>query len=391
MGWKNNGISRDLMTPRRWLAWQWKPRLTSSTHPLVNFRPRRDHGVYCHCPVHPTKSRYIPLFSSSCVPTCSRAGKPIKKMLAYVHKRVYPRPCGETAYPALIAACVPGLSPPVRGNPARASMITLRWRSIPARAGKPRLSRSIPAGVKVYPRPCGETFRRDARALCATGLSPPVRGNHSRALTNIVTPRSIPARAGKPRTPKQCAGHRRVYPRPCGETRRRPPHPPSLRGLSPPVRGNPRRNKVEYVNFRSIPARAGKPVSRRAAMPPRAVYPRPCGETMLSQHARLDGLGLSPPVRGNPASRTGPIPRRRSIPARAGKPEHAINLPILNRVYPRPCGETAVFVATLYLSSGLSPPVRGKPRLTRCSLASSRVYPRPCGETTCMFAVLAAA
>ena len=82
MGWKNNGISRDLMTPRRWLAWRWKPRLTSSTHPLVNFRPRRDHGVYCHCPVHPTKSRYIPvypgishyipLFSSSCVPTCSQ-------------------------------------------------------------------------------------------------------------------------------------------------------------------------------------------------------------------------------------------------------------------------------------------------------------------------------
>ena len=67
MGWKNNGISRDLMTPRRWLAWRWKPRLTSSTHPLVNFRPRRDHGVYCHCPVHPTKSRYIPVY-----PTISR-------------------------------------------------------------------------------------------------------------------------------------------------------------------------------------------------------------------------------------------------------------------------------------------------------------------------------
>ena len=36
-------------------------------HPLVNFRPRRDHGVYCHCPVHPTKSRYIPVY-----PTISR-------------------------------------------------------------------------------------------------------------------------------------------------------------------------------------------------------------------------------------------------------------------------------------------------------------------------------
>ena len=33
MGWKNNGISRDLMTPRRWLAWRWKPRLTSSNTP----------------------------------------------------------------------------------------------------------------------------------------------------------------------------------------------------------------------------------------------------------------------------------------------------------------------------------------------------------------------
>ena len=34
-------------------------------HPLVNFRPRRDHGVCCHCPVHPTKSRYIPLYPGS--------------------------------------------------------------------------------------------------------------------------------------------------------------------------------------------------------------------------------------------------------------------------------------------------------------------------------------
>ena len=36
-------------------------------HPLVNFRPRRDHGVCCHCSVHPTESRYIPVY-----PTISR-------------------------------------------------------------------------------------------------------------------------------------------------------------------------------------------------------------------------------------------------------------------------------------------------------------------------------
>ena len=218
MGWKNNGISRDLMTPRRWLAWQWKPRLTSSTHPLVNFRPRRDHGVYCHCPVHPTKSRYIPLFSSSCVPTCSCAGKPIKKMLAYVHKRVYPRPCGETAYPALIAACVPGLSPPVRGNPARASMITLRWRSIPARAGKPEHAINLPILNRVYPRPCGETAVFVATLYLSSGLSPPVRGNHLYVRSVSCCLRSIPARAGKPGLFGVIQQLTKVYPRPCGET-----------------------------------------------------------------------------------------------------------------------------------------------------------------------------
>ena len=195
-------------------------------------------------------------------------------------RTVYPRPCGEAHARTPWSACIRrgGLSPPVRGSPGG-----------------------------VGHRPCGES------AALARGLSPPVRG--SPASTQVG--RSIPARAGKPALSRldfhnglcrhglgspSCE----VYPRPCGEARIRQrlrtirhgrmgsiparagkpelPRSPEDQGSIPARAGKPAGGAAPSTD-RSIPARAGNP---RSGSP---VYPRPCGEASCYMEDGQDQLG----------------------------------------------------------------------------------------------------
>ena len=132
------------------------------------------------------------------------------------------------------------------------------------------------------------------------GLSPRVRGNRYREITPSEAMRSIPARAGEPISTAHADRCRRVYPRACGGT-----SSPSLNlsyivGLSPRVRGNPLVSHDSPLRFRSIPARAGEPAQRRYASAHAAVYPRACGGTGMVCSLDSRNSGLSPRVRGNP-------------------------------------------------------------------------------------------
>ena len=164
---------------------------------------------------------------------------------------------------------------------------------------------------------------------------------------------AIPARAGEPTR----AGHRDAgvmdgsIPARAGEPRDGQPACSAVRGhgLSPRVRGN-----------RAGRTGAGTKLSR-------SVYPRACGGTG-ARHLRVEfgeAEGLSPRVRGNllrritahHAQRTGLSPRR------AGEPESRglVVTDPSDRVYPRACGGTSV-----WLQLGHTP-------------AASWVYPRACG------------
>ena len=193
----------------------------------------------------------------------------------------------------------------------------------------------------------------------ARGLSPPVRGNRGALHRPRGKTGSIPARAGKPKVFEPSTKSARVYPRPCGETINDPLRTTYTRGLSPPVRGNRRHRLSPSVRRRSIPARAGKPHELPDSAPLDKVYPRPCGETRVNSPFRAPATGLSPPVRGNQGASFAIRSRARSIPARAGKPLRLRRLSFGWQVYPRPCGETALAVACALGYRGLSPPVRG--------------------------------
>ena len=71
---------------------------------------------------------------------------------------------------------------------------------------------------------------------------------------------SIPACAGEPSSCLPVGNFNRVYPRVCGGTRRRSPHPEPTEGLSPRVRGNLVADVAAYATAGSIPACAGEPL-----------------------------------------------------------------------------------------------------------------------------------
>ena len=140
---------------------------------------------------------------------------------------------------------------------------------------------------------------------------------------------SIPARAGKPGKHSSAPHPPGVYPRTCGETLMSSLARASTGGLSPHVRGNRDAPDIHRVQKGSIPARAGKPEETDGGTCNEKVYPRTCGETSLWNYLSDRNMGLSPHVRGNRARFPLPADLGGSIPARAGKPLRANPIIIL--------------------------------------------------------------
>ncbi len=215
---------------------------------------------------------------------------------------------------------MPGLSPRVRGNHVRWCFWCNSAGSIPARAGQPHPRPSRRTWTAVYPRACGATVRLGGAVAERGGLSPRVRGNRATVTVTSRSKRSIPARAGQPGPGRFHRHKHTVYPRACGATEQLDDVNEQWQGLSPRVRGNRRLPGRRHPLHGSIPARAGQPNPAPEPMPTSTVYPRACGATPTPRLRRTLLNGLSPRVRGNPRRERGLEPIPRSIPARAGQP-----------------------------------------------------------------------
>ena len=377
------------------------------------------------------------------IPAC--AGEPAGECRLPCCARVYPRVCGGTSPPSSPRCHAGGLSPRVRGNPARCIQPFHPLGSIPACAGEPDTITLAGGKSAVYPRVCGGTPASGRKCVVGAGLSPRVRGNPLLGRVRVVAAGSIPACAGEPGVqaavvvgggvyPRVCGGTRysdltsalqRVYPRVCGGTGAGPAGPPGRSGLSPRVRGNPASCAAPRAGRRSIPACAGEPptVSYRPSpcrvyprvcggtghstdtSRPTRVYPRVCGGTPSRPGASWTGWGLSPRVRGNPNRFLTVCPSSRSIPACAGEPLTGWRPAAGPGVYPRVCGGTSDGLAPSSWSGGLSPRVRGnrlpseqqshhpgsipacagEPAARARRRRRKRVYPRVCGGTGSSF------
>ena len=215
------------------------------------------------------------------IPAC--AGEPGVTWMNPSMQRVYPRVCGGTTYPFNTMLNGGGLSPRVRGNLYPLGQRGYHQRSIPACAGEPPFRGPPSATRTVYPRVCGGTYVDGGRRLTVDGLSPRVRGNLARLRLQGLGCRSIPACAGEPPPPGLRRTPGPVYPRVCGGTKPRRLGIGPLRGLSPRVRGNRAPPAARSPGARSIPACAGEPAGGSASRCPCAVYPRVCGGTAFVQ------------------------------------------------------------------------------------------------------------
>ena len=289
----------------------------------------------------------------------ARAGEPRVAMGCGGWDRVYPRACGGTGFRFSLLEQSYGLSPRVRGNLTNTSVGVGVTGSIPARAGEPRTMSTLSIVAPVYPRACGGTAIDLPGLVPAKGLSPRVRGNLLGFLLFGDGDRSIPARAGEPSSTPRTPDCCRVYPRACGGTKLRPQYRLDMGGLSPRVRGNRPRHRPGKGTAGSIPARAGEPRTRNIARRQSRVYPRACGGTRTNIVGDRRADGLSPRVRGNQDQAVFADETARSIPARAGEPR--LNPPLcrIPRVYPRACGGTPAWDGSRSGRWGLSPRVRG--------------------------------
>ena len=214
------------------------------------------------------------------------------------------------------------------------------------------------------------------------GLSPRVRGNRKPISPHLESYRSIPACAGEPGSRRSTPTLLKVYPRVCGGTDLGISGKRTAKGLSPRVRGNQKIAIRGAGAFGSIPACAGEPFRIPPPTDRGGVYPRVCGGTLTRCLAWGRTSGLSPRVRGNPSEWQKLKTRLGSIPACAGEPLGIRILNVLAKVYPRVCGGTVPYPPLDVWGGGLSPRVRGNHAGQPLPVGIGRSIPACAGEPT---------
>ena len=215
--------------------------------------------------------------------------------------------------------------------------------------------------MPVYPRGCGGTRVCGSIGGQSQGLSPRVRGNHQPLPNANPNPGSIPPGAGEPCPGTHGSPPGWVYPRGCGGTSSATARKRNVRGLSPRVRGNLRRESAGRMLYGSIPAGAGEPIWLTRGLSSTRVYPRGCGGTSVVSRYMAFNSGLSPRVRGNRSMGMAILNMARSIPAGAGEPSHTPFHAATSKVYPRGCGGTSMLLLPCSSHRGLSPRGAGEP------------------------------
>ena len=166
--------------------------------------------------------------------------------------------CGENFQTLPKMSLTAGSSPRVRGKRVCNSSFTLSPRLIPACAGKTWNGWKASPTCPAHPRVCGENLAPAVAAFGFAGSSPRVRGKHSYMSTCSADRGLIPACAGKTFRRQL---HRRsgaAHPRVCGENPKPGRHSTGLAGSSPRVRGKRARAFPQGLGDGLIPACAGK-------------------------------------------------------------------------------------------------------------------------------------
>ena len=170
----------------------------------------------------------------------------------------YPRECGGNQRLASVCRAQWGLSPRVRGKPRAGRGAGPAGGPIPASAGETEIVRLIKQFQRAYPRECGGNPTGWHSATDRWGLSPRVRGKPARDYPECTRGGPIPASAGETSHRAASATIRRAYPRECGGNEHSDPYRFLPQGLSPRVRGKPQGKLTNPLRRGPIPASAGE-------------------------------------------------------------------------------------------------------------------------------------
>ena len=159
-------------------------------------------------------------------------------------------------------------------------------------------SSSLQVLLLEYPCVCGENWATGPNIGARIGTSPRMRGKLFLGGFDRFGVRNIPAYAGK--TSEGCFNpcSTQEHPRVCGENRMTPLRRSMELGTSPRMRGKRRQARNARIDYRNIPAYAGKTSKRKANTVTAAEHPRVCGENHIAHGGRDVGLGTSPRMRG---------------------------------------------------------------------------------------------
>ena len=209
---------------------------------------------------------------------------------------------------------------------------------------------------------CGENLTEQTASAQGQGSSPRVRGKRLAEGEVAGAEGLIPACAGKTGRPSSTTSAPWAHPRVCGENS--PAYSPTagLVGSSPRVRGKRADRCAGQPRKRLIPACAGKTRRRRGGGPGRTAHPRVCGENDPIVLPERLLQGSSPRVRGKHWDWAVPGAGCGLIPACAGKtaPDRLDHQE--RSAHPRVCGENDLAGADSQAEWGSSPRVRGKRR-----------------------------
>ena len=234
-----------------------------------------------------------------------------------------------------------------------------RSRLIPARAGSTALwflLRRVPA---VHPRSCGERTHLTDAEVAHPGSSPLARGTRNVNRLQAVEARLIPARAGNTTGKFHPGGKGTAHPRSRGEHGETGGIEIFAFGSSPLARGTLGFTRNKRHKLRLIPARAGNTSSNALAAFFMPAHPRSRGEHLDSLVACLHQVGSSPLARGTPRTKSAVHSKVRLIPARAGN-MHASTKPAAScPAHPRSRGEHITAICILLMAPGSPPLARG--------------------------------
>ena len=274
--------------------------------------------------------------------------------------RAHPRSRGENVFAVLMIVLIWGSSPLTRGKPVTHARVWEAGRLIPAHAGKTKGKAIVSFDAGAHPRSRGENRVIWVDSVPTAGSSPLTRGKLNRRRHGQGGLGLIPAHAGKTPVSVGPPVLDRAHPRSRGENHGQYFGASGVPGSSPLTRGKPTRMASPVRMQGLIPAHAGKTLAAHPRAPGARAHPRSRGEN-VNGVITLQGVeGSSPLTRGKRTDIEAVLPRRRLIPAHAGKTDTTPSMGVPSTAHPRSRGENPKSNAAFGGAGGSSPLTRGK-------------------------------